>query len=168
MNPHRLLPSFATVILLTAPLACAQNIHGPATISATATNVHISWTGTGTLQSSPDVSGAWWDELEATSPFAVALISTQGFYRVISRWSTRADLIEANSEMGVAELDGKIYVMGGYPANRVTVDTVQVYDSTSNNWRLTTPLLVGVNHPMPAVANEKVPDHTFEPTAADQ
>ena len=58
--------------------------------------------------------------------------------------------------MGVAELNGRIYVLGGYPASRVTVNTVQVYDSVSNTWRLSAPLLLGVNHPMPAVANGKV------------
>jgi N-acetylneuraminic acid mutarotase len=58
--------------------------------------------------------------------------------------------------MGVAELNGKIYVLGGYPASRITVNTVQVYDAATNTWQLTKPLLLGVNHPMPAVANGKI------------
>jgi hypothetical protein len=33
-------------------------------------------------------------------------------------WSVKAPLPRTNSEFGVAELDGKIYVMGGYPADR--------------------------------------------------
>jgi hypothetical protein len=37
----------------------------------------------------------------------------------------RAELLEPNSEFAVAELDRKVYVLGGYPADRVTVDTVQ-------------------------------------------
>jgi len=94
--------------------------------------------------------------LEAGSPRSIAPTNAQQYFRVISRWRTRANLIEANSEMGVAELNGKIYVLGGYPASRVTVDTVQVYDSASNTWQLTAPLLLGVNHSMPAVANGKV------------
>ena len=36
------------------------------------------------------------------------------------------------------------------------MNTVQVYDSASNTWQLGAPLLLGVNHPMPAVANGKV------------
>lgn len=144
------------VFHLTAWLAAAQNTYGPATISTTTSNVLLSWTGIGTLQSSPTSAGPWQDILEASSPFGTSPTNAQQFFRVTSRWSTRANLIEANSEMGVAELDGKIYVLGGYPASRITVNTVQVYDSASNTWQLTTPLPVAVNHPMPAVANRRI------------
>jgi N-acetylneuraminic acid mutarotase len=146
----------AIVFLLTTWFAEAQNTHGTALISKSTSNLFVSWTGIGTLQSSPILAGPWQDILEARSPFGTPTTNVQRFFRVISRWSTRANLIEANSEMGVAELNGKIYVMGGYPASRVTVDTVQVYDSASNTWQLTAPLLLGVNHPMPAVANGKI------------
>ena len=104
--------------LLTPFLAVAQNTHGPANISKTTSNLLVSWSGIGTLQSSPTVAGSWQDVLEAGSPRSIAPTNAQQFFRVISRWSTRADLIEANSEMGVAELNGKIYVLGGYPASR--------------------------------------------------
>ena len=49
-------------------------------------------------------------------------------------WGRRAELLEANSEMGVTGLNGKIYVLGGYPANRITVPTVQVYDTSTDLW----------------------------------
>src|SRR6185369_1377629 len=127
-----------------------------ATISKTTSNLLLSWTGSGTLQSAPMVVGPWRDILEASSPFGTRPTNELEFFRVVSRWSTRANLIEANSEMGVAELNGKIYVLGGYPASRVTVNTVQVYDPESNTWQLAAPLLLGVNHSMPAVANGKV------------
>jgi anthranilate/para-aminobenzoate synthase component I len=55
-------------------------------------------------------------------------------------------LLEANSEMAVAELNGKTYVLGGYPASRVTQRTVQVYDVVENRWSLTTPLPLGLSH----------------------
>lgn len=71
-------------------------------------------------------------------------------------WELRSQLLEANSEMGVAELDGRIYVLGGYPSNRVSVSTVQVYDIESDTWRLTAPLPVALNHLMPAVAGGKL------------
>src|SRR5688572_25914113 len=142
--------------LLTSSLAIAQNTNGPATISKTASNLLVTWTGIGSLQSAPIGAGPWQDILEASSPRSITATNSQRFFRVISRWNTRANLIEANSEMGVAELNDKIYVLGGYPASRVTVDTVQVYDTASNTWQLTAPLLLGVNHPMPAVANGKV------------
>ena len=61
-------------------------------------------------------------------------------------WGNRAPLVEPNSEMAVALLDGKIYVVGGYPSTRVSVDTVQVYDIGSDSWRLTTPYPTTINH----------------------
>ncbi len=143
-------------LLLTAGHATAQNTNGPAAISKTASNLLVSWSGVGTLQSSAIAGGAWRDVIEASNPRAITPINAPEFFRVISRWSNRASLIEANSEMGVAELNGKIYVLGGYPSSRVTVNTVQVYDSASNTWQLTAPLPLGVNHPMPAVANGKI------------
>ena len=66
------------------------------------------------------------------------------------RWGRRADLLEPNSEMSVAESGGKIYVIGGYPASRVSVRTVQVYDPATNAWKLTTPLPVALNHTVAA------------------
>src|SRR5262245_34542645 len=156
--PSRSVPlvTRALVFLLTAWFAAAENTNGPANISNTTSNRLVSCPGIGTLQSSPTLTGSWQDVLEATSPQSVAPTNAQQFFRVISRWSKRANLIEANSEMGVAELNGKIYVLGGYPASRMTVNTVQVYDGTTNTWQLTTPLLLGVNHPMPAIACGKI------------
>lgn len=61
-------------------------------------------------------------------------------------WETRAALLDANSEMAVAELDGKIYVMGGYPASRQTVNTVQIYDPASDSWSYGPPLPRPSNH----------------------
>ncbi len=71
-------------------------------------------------------------------------------------WGTRAPLLEPNSEFAVAELDGKIYVIGGYPYTRETVTTVQVYDSRQDRWEYTTPLPQPINHGMAATVNGKV------------
>jgi N-acetylneuraminic acid mutarotase len=71
-------------------------------------------------------------------------------------WGLRADLLEPNSEMSVAELNGKIYVVGGYPSNRVSVRTVQVYDVATDTWRLTTPLPVALNHTVSASVGGKL------------
>lgn len=80
-------------------------------------------------------------------------------------WGRRAELAEANSEMSVADLDGKIYVLGGYPSSRVSVRTVQVYDPVTNSWRLTTPLPVALNHTMAASVNGKLYLIGGQPTA---
>jgi N-acetylneuraminic acid mutarotase len=71
-------------------------------------------------------------------------------------WSTRAPLLEANSEMAVVESNGKIYVIGGYPSTRVTVAAVQVYDTKTDRWEITTPLPLAVNHTVAAAANGKL------------
>src|SRR3954466_9731230 len=41
-------------------------------------------------------------------------------------WGERAPMLLPRSEASVAELNGKIYVIGGYPGTRVTSDSVQV------------------------------------------
>jgi N-acetylneuraminic acid mutarotase len=63
-------------------------------------------------------------------------------------YGTRADLLEANSEMAVAELDGKIYVLGGYPSSRQVQTAVQVYDPTTDSWTLGEPLPLPLHHPV--------------------
>ena len=71
-------------------------------------------------------------------------------------WGTRAGLIEANSEFALTELNGKLYVIGGYPSSRQTVSTVQVYDIASNSWQLGPPIPQPNNHGMAASVNGKV------------
>ena len=63
-----------------------------------------------------------------------------------AEWGKRAPLLQPNSEMAVAELGGRIYVIGGYPSDRVSVNVVQVYDIKSDSWRLTTPYPTTINH----------------------
>ena len=50
-------------------------------------------------------------------------------------WSERAALPESNSEIAVTELDGRIYVIGGYPSTFVYVDTVEVYEIAQRSIR---------------------------------
>jgi N-acetylneuraminic acid mutarotase len=71
-------------------------------------------------------------------------------------WSQRAALIEANSELALAEANGKLYLLGGYPANRQTARSVQVYDIASGSWQLGPPLPQPNNHGMAAGVNGRV------------
>lgn len=87
-----------------------------------------------------------------SNPVTLSLLSTPP----PGRWGRRADLVEANSEMSVAEVGGKIYVIAGYPASRVSVRTVQVYDPATNTWKLTTPLPVALNHTVAAVVRGRL------------
>ena len=61
-------------------------------------------------------------------------------------WGRRATLLLPNSEMAVAQLGRKIYVIGGYPSTRISAATVQVYDNDKDSWRLTTPYPTPINH----------------------
>jgi N-acetylneuraminic acid mutarotase len=63
-------------------------------------------------------------------------------------YGVRAELLEANSEMAVAETGGKIYVLGGYPLSRQVQSTVQVYDPATDSWALSTPLPIAIHHPV--------------------
>jgi len=68
-------------------------------------------------------------------------------------WGLRAQLLEPNSELSFAEANGKLYLLGGYPASRQTARTVQVYDVASDRWALGPPLPQPNNHGMAASVN---------------
>ena len=72
------------------------------------------------------------------------------------QWSQRPPLLEANSELALAELNGRIYLLGGYPASRQTSRTVQVYDIASSRWELGPQLPQPNNHGMAAGVNGRV------------
>jgi len=65
-------------------------------------------------------------------------------------------LILANSETAVAEVDGLIYVVGGYPSSREISNAVQVYLPEDDRWRLAIPLPVPTHHAMAAAVNGKL------------
>ena len=71
-------------------------------------------------------------------------------------WDLRADLIEPNSELALAEANGKLYLLGGYPASRETSRTVQIYDIASDSWELGPPLPQPNNHGMAASVGGKI------------
>ena len=72
------------------------------------------------------------------------------------QWGQRAQLIEANSELAFAEVNGRLYLLGGYPANRQTARTVQVYDIASDRWEFGPQLPQPNNHGMAAGVNGRV------------
>src|SRR5688500_8695540 len=72
------------------------------------------------------------------------------------QWGQRAPLIEPNSELAFAEANGKLYLLGGYPASRQTARTVQIYDIASGSWELGPPLPQPNNHGMAAGVNRKI------------
>jgi hypothetical protein len=91
------------------------------------------------------------DGAEAT---ASALVLTR--LADVGEWSHRSGLLAANSEFALTELNGKLYVLGGYPASRQTVRTVQIYDIASDSWTLGPQLPQANNHGMAAAVNGKI------------
>jgi N-acetylneuraminic acid mutarotase len=71
-------------------------------------------------------------------------------------WGERAPMLLPRSEASVAELNGKIYVIGGYPGTRVTSDSVQVYDPGTDSWELGPPLPMPLHHTMAAVVDGRL------------
>jgi N-acetylneuraminic acid mutarotase len=71
-------------------------------------------------------------------------------------WGERAPMLLPRSEASFAELNGKIYFIGGYPGARVTSDAVQVYDPQTDSWELGPPLPVPLHHTMASVANGRL------------
>jgi hypothetical protein len=71
-------------------------------------------------------------------------------------WGMRAPTLQPLSELALAEANGKLYLMGGYPPNRVTATTVQVYDIATDTWSYGPPLPVRNNHGMAASVNGKI------------
>jgi N-acetylneuraminic acid mutarotase len=50
-------------------------------------------------------------------------------------WSKKASLLTQRTEVAVAELDGKIYVLGGAALGKTASQLNQEYDPAINRWR---------------------------------
>ena len=61
-------------------------------------------------------------------------------------WITKAGLIRSRSEVGVGELAGKMYVLGGYADGDVAQPLNEEYDPVRDMWRERAKLPQGANH----------------------
>ena len=91
---------------------------------------------------------------------SVSLIAGTNTHDVVlapaGEWGNRAPLLDSNSELALAELNGKLYLMGGYPATRQTARTVQIYDIASDDWEYGPELPQPNNHGMATSVNGKI------------
>lgn len=71
-------------------------------------------------------------------------------------WIVRAPLQEPRQEVAVAELDGRIYVIGGFRGDASVADTVEVYDAEADAWSLAPPLPTPVHHAAAASVGGKL------------
>jgi N-acetylneuraminic acid mutarotase len=68
-------------------------------------------------------------------------------------WEQRAPAPLAHSEFAVAEVNGEIYLMGGYPSTQETQRSVQIYNIKDDSWRMGPDLPLPTNHAAASVVN---------------
>jgi len=71
-------------------------------------------------------------------------------------WSTKAALPIRLSEVAVASVGGKIYVLGGSTPDRVDLPNNQEYDPATDRWRERAPLPRGLTHAAATGLNGKI------------
>lgn len=71
-------------------------------------------------------------------------------------WSDRAPMQEPRQEVAVAELDGQVYVIGGFRQDASVADTVEAYDPVSDTWTFIAPFPVPIHHAAAINANGKL------------
>ncbi len=79
-----------------------------------------------------------------------------GIFPEFDGWSLGAAMPLARSEHAIAELDGKIWVLGGYPPGRLPSNLVQVYDSVASRWSLGPTLPQPIHHTHAAAVGGKI------------
>lgn len=71
-------------------------------------------------------------------------------------WSMGLAMPLARSEHAIAEMDGRIWVLGGYPPGRLPSNLVQVYDPAANRWTLGPSLPQPIHHTHAAAVGGKL------------
>ncbi len=89
-------------------------------------------------------------------PLAAQEGSEIGGLPEVNGWSLASSLLVPRSEQAVAELDGKIYAIGGYPPGRIPSDVVQVYDVATGRWDYAPDLPLPMHHTMAAGVNGRI------------
>jgi N-acetylneuraminic acid mutarotase len=67
------------------------------------------------------------------------------------QWVPLAPMPTARQEVAVAELNGRVFVIGGFGPDNEAVATVEVYDPASDRWETRTPLPAPTHHAAAAV-----------------
>lgn len=65
-------------------------------------------------------------------------------------WAPATFMLQPRSESAIAQLGGRMYVLGGYPVGRIPSDVVQVWDAAADRWELGPPLPMPLHHVMAA------------------
>jgi N-acetylneuraminic acid mutarotase len=71
-------------------------------------------------------------------------------------WLPATFMQHERSESAIVALDGRMYVIGGYPGTRIPSNVVQVWDSRTDTWSEGPPVPMPLHHAMSASVNGKV------------
>jgi N-acetylneuraminic acid mutarotase len=82
---------------------------------------------------------------------AVALLLLQ-----TGTWASIAPIPTARQEVGVAAVEGRVFVVGGYDSQGRASTTVEFFDTRANEWRPGPPVPIPIHHPMVAAVGTKI------------
>ncbi|HYG46592.1 MAG TPA: kelch repeat-containing protein [Allosphingosinicella sp.] len=95
-------------------------------------------------------------ELRETWNDRVSQGAPVGSYPEFEGWSMGAAMPLPRSEHSIAEVDGRIWVLGGYPPGRLPSNLVQIYDPATSRWSLGPKLPQPIHHTHVAAVGGKV------------
>jgi len=72
------------------------------------------------------------------------------------KWVPLAPMPTARQEVAVAELNGRVFVIGGFGAGSEAVPTVEVYDPATDRWETRAPLPAPTHHAAAAVIDGRL------------
>ncbi|HZG46930.1 MAG TPA: kelch repeat-containing protein [Allosphingosinicella sp.] len=111
-----------------------------------------SWPAPPPNRSTPVEAG----ELRETWNDRVSLGPPIGIFGEAEGWSMGAPMPLPRSEHAVAELNGKVWVLGGYPPGRLPSNLVQVFDPATSRWSLGPTLPQPIHHTHVAAVGGKL------------
>jgi N-acetylneuraminic acid mutarotase len=72
------------------------------------------------------------------------------------KWTVPAPMPTARQEVAVAEVNKRVFVIGGFGPGDEAVDTVEVYDPASNTWETRAPLPAPMHHAAAGVVDGRL------------
>ena len=88
------------------------------------------------------VSVAQW----LATPLFTGIISFVAIDALALGWSERAPMSDPRQEVAVAELNGQVYVIGGFRTDASVADTVEVYSPGTDSWSMAAALPLPLHH----------------------
>lgn len=79
-----------------------------------------------------------------------------GAFPEFDGWSMGHAMPLARSEHAIAEMNGRIWVLGGYPPGRLPSNLVQIYDPAASTWSLGPRLPQPIHHTMAAAVDGRL------------